>query len=1028
MKRKYIKQNKKLYKKNKLTLLKDIFKNLERDYLSHAFNIWAVPEYKDENENIFVNYQIDFQPNSENNLDYINGQDEVIKREKNYNSNNDRQEADCKNHNEKYLIELGYNSIKRKTENENENNLKVREESLISNKEEKIYEEKGNKRNKINRNNIPILCNIKLSNIRKKRNYFSNGIKSKKTNRKKRNDFSLLTLTDEEEKNFNDDISNDNGNDNGNYSEIKESNDKQNKKEVNFIINKKRNLRNIFKQEKKRNKEMNSKLLKSADFTRKKEIKKIKEKKELYIKNLTDDENDSKKENEKDLTILTKLINNINNKSKYLTRLYFDRWYQYTINYKNDEDISLTEINNETLIDNLDNIIQNHKIINEENKRKHNITKKQKKFFEYNITPLGEQNKIYENFNNFLSYNKEIKAYNSKNFIKPKNIFAINEDEYNLIFSKEKPLETDSDENEKHHKNNQKTKKIKKNIKKYNLINVIPSEDSKYQKVELDENKKNSKSIDNLGKLYDLPSNFKSNFLQHKLGIQNSFVNKYFKSRIINYSKEDINPDVINIQIRQEKETESEKIINNTKIFKKGFHKLRKVIRSFQKRKNKGNSKDILKIYINKWMRIVKQFPVDFYNDSIYSNNRGREDISPKNIIHEYNNNNNYEINYDKNYFIKNINNNKNLDEETHIDFHKKKKIINNSLDSNEDLNNNKIISKSIEVIKRERNSRFKKNNNNLNKNKSRINKAHKFDLSNSYDRIIKKEIKKNNQKKIENLKKFYNLIKKINKKNEQKLIYKYFIHWFDLSFNSFEYIPYHNKYKSKKNRYIKNSNKNLSDEINITKEDEDEKRLSIRDIKITEFKSKNMNKIQNKNKKISNSKYNDRQKKEYEKYNNTFYELKEEIKKSIIINNNILKLMNESRSLSSISNYLKFIKSQNKLYEASQIYYCYNKFNENYYIKLKRNIFYKWLRNNRIFKHSIHQENHIKSKSNYCINYNYNNIKDINCIDSNFTKIKNSLKKILIRHLFMRKVNLKKYYLYLWYKKAFKIIRKIKI
>ena len=52
-----------------------------------------------------------------------------------------------------------------------------------------------------------------------------------------------------------------------------------------------------------------------------------------------------------------------------------------------------------------------------------------------------------------------------------------------------------------------------------------------------------------------------------------------------------------------------------TKIFKKGFHILRKVIKSFQKRKAKGNYKDILKIYINKWKRILKQYPKDFYTD-----------------------------------------------------------------------------------------------------------------------------------------------------------------------------------------------------------------------------------------------------------------------------------------------------------------------------------------------------------------------------------------------------------------------------
>ena len=94
---------------------------------------------------------------------------------------------------------------------------------------------------------------------------------------------------------------------------------------------------------------------------------------------------------------------------------------------------------------------------------------------------------------------------------------------------------------------------------------------------------------------------------------------------------------------------------------------------------------------------------------------------------------------------------------------------INISSDSKEDFNNNIIISKSIEVIKRENEKISKKKDNKLNKRKSKDNK---FDLFITYDRIIKKEGKKSNLKNRENLNKFYNFIKKINKKNEQKLIY----------------------------------------------------------------------------------------------------------------------------------------------------------------------------------------------------------------------------------------------------------------
>ena len=205
------------------------------------------------------------------------------------------------------------------------------------------------------------------------------------------------------------------------------------------------------------------------------------------------------------------------------------------------------------------------------------------------------------------------------------------------------------------------------------------------------------------------------------------------------------------------------------KIFKKGFHILRKVIKSFQKRKTKGNYKDILKIYINKWKRILKQYPKDFYSDK-YSINQQKENISPNNInIEEYNNN--YEINYgyNDNFLKKNIN----FVGDKDTGLNKERININISLDSKEDFNNNIIISKSIEVIKRENEPISKKKNNKLNKRKSKDNK---FDLFITYDRIIKKEGKKSNLKNRENLNKFYNFIKKINKKNEQKLIYLNFM------------------------------------------------------------------------------------------------------------------------------------------------------------------------------------------------------------------------------------------------------------
>ena len=1035
MNKRYIKQNKKFNKKeiNKYSTLKNIIKNIERNYLSFAFNIWAEPFHTEENENIYVNYHSS-KINSQNNSNFINN--DIFNRENNLNYKNGRPVNDLK----KYIIEWRKNSIKRIEQNENDNNFKMNnKDSLKSIKSDKIYKKKEVKRPKTNRNNIPVPYKIKLSVVQNNNNSNKDlsEIKLKKDNEMKKNDFSLLILTDEDEKNNNIEYNNDNRNDSFNENkeiDSSEINIENNNKEENNVRKIKLSSRNKKIPENRRNDELNLKNMKSADFTRRRGIKYNKKMNHLYTSDIMDDENDSEKnkDNQKDLTKLTKLINNINNKSKYFARLYFDRWHQETINYKNEENIRLTEINNEPLINNQDNIKQNYNINKEENKKRHNIIKKAKIFYKTINTPFEEQNEAYENFNmtNSHSYDRKIKTHNSKNFIKPKNIVITNEEEeeYNLIYSKEIPLSTDPDITPKHHKKNQKSKKKRRINKKQNILNVTPL-DTPNIIVDLDENKENSKSNDNLGK-HDLTPTFKSKYLQHKSGIQNSFVNKYFKSRAINYSKEEINPDVIDIQIRQEKETESEKLENMIKIFKKGFHILRKVIRSFQKRKTKGNSKDILRIYINKWKRIVKQSPEDNYTD-LYSV-KDNEDNSPKNITSEYDNNKNIYENNNNHYnnsLLKKLNNHNNInfieDSNTNIDLYTKSQTIKYSSDSEEDFNDNKIITKTIEVPNSQRGSSAKKRANKFNKNKLiKSQRVHEFDLSNSYDRIIRKDKKRPKSKKNENLQVFNNLVKKINKKNDEKLLYKYFDNWHDMTFNSFDYIPYHHTYKTKTYKNKKYSKNHINEKVNKTIVKEEDQKILIKDLNITEFKYKNKNKKHYEYRK--NNKSNDKKKKEHEKYNNSLYELKEEIRKAIFMNNDILKIVKEGGNLSFINNCLKFVKAQNKILVANKIFYCYNNFNDNYYFKLRRILFYKWLKHNKIFKNTIQGENHIKSKNNHCINCNCSNIFDVNCIDCNCSKIKNLLKKILIRHFLMKKMNFKKYYLYLWYKKVFKAIRKI--
>ena len=110
-----------------------------------------------------------------------------------------------------------------------------------------------------------------------------------------------------------------------------------------------------------------------------------------------------------------------------------------------------------------------------------------------------------------------------------------------------------------------------------------------------------------------------------------------------------------------------------------------------------------MRIYINKWKRIVKQSPEDNYTD-LYSV-KDNEDNSPKNITSEYDNNKNfYEINNNhyNNSLLKKLNNHNNInfieDSNTNIDLYTKSQTIKYSSDSEEDFNDNKIITKTIEV------------------------------------------------------------------------------------------------------------------------------------------------------------------------------------------------------------------------------------------------------------------------------------------------------------------------------------------
>lgn len=995
--KKFRKTNKK--ELTKYALLKSIIQNLERAYLSFAFNIWAEPLLKEESDNFFIdNYNS--KKNKINVKNYENEEEESIKENYNYISNDRDLDNEFRKRKKQYVLQYGKNSIKRLI------SMKGSEASLKGNKIENIYKKKEIIRSKINRNNVPIPYKIKYNEIQIN-NITDPDVKNVYGNQKQKSPF--LIITDEEE------IKNEFLEFDNVFEKEKKGRNKPKKKNNNKYEIKFSSINDYNEQKLGLNNIQNKNC---SAITKKSYVNK-------FMKMFSSDNKykyDYENNNDIDLTPLKNAINKMETKLKNYTKKYFGKWHKESIKYEN----------------------QNNNMYKLDNSKKSNNIKKQKKPIKLIATPFGEQNKMYENMNYSNLQNNELNHSISKRNKKQNDItfgeenILLNTNEVTTPFGTEtniianKPLQKSQDLKLKVRKKKKYSKK-----QQANLTTITPIEPSTN---DLKEYKINSRSNDNLTNV-KARSPFK--LKNYNNTIDNSFVNKYFKTRAINYAKEDINPDVMDIQIKQEKDTESEKVANMTKTIKMGLHLLRKVIRSFQKRKTKGSYKDILKIYFNKWRRInIKMPPI--LNREIYTFDKEKKEIYNSNLKTEPIYNNNYKKSYNNINLVKKLKylNKINLAEDynSQIELNMKKKDSNQISDSNEDNRDKNIITKGIEVLNSARGSSESKRNlkiNKSNKNKITRNKNGNDNdndniLAHSYDIITQN--KSNKKSKSKN--KISKIIKKLNKKNEENLLYKYLILWYDMIFNTYDFIPYKNKYKNKKNKSKNNLIGNSHDKIRIINNnfnnEEEENRLSIRNIEVTiknKYHKKHSVEKRPDTKKYLKAYKENKRKKENDKYNSELTELKNEIKKSMLINNNLLNLIdlngNGNRGISSINNYLKLIKSQNKLLSAYQIYSLYENYNNNYYIKLIRYYFYIWHKHNKIFKRTIKQENHIKSKNNHCINCNCNKF-SFNCIDCHCTKIKNALKRILIRHVYMKKINLRKYYLYLWYKKSFKTIRPI--
>ena len=142
---------------------------------------------------------------------------------------------------------------------------------------------------------------------------------------------------------------------------------------------------------------------------------------------------------------------------------------------------------------------------------------------------------------------------------------------------------------------------------------------------------------------------------------------------------------------------------------------------------------------------------------------------------------------------------------------------------------------------------------------------------------------------------------------------------------------------------------------------------------------------------------------------------------------------------------YVKILEKNQKLLSAYQIYCLYSLFNNGKNFYILKFAFKEWKKLISVFN-KMEESRHIKNIKGHCVgcdcqdialsyslsimspnNLGNNNNKNV-CYHCNCHLFKIKLKRILIRHKFMKEINPKRYYMFLWYKNTFKKIRYIKI
>ena len=576
-------------------------------------------------------------------------------------------------------------------------------------------------------------------------------------------------------------------------------------------------------------------------------------------------------------------------------------------------------------------------------------------------------------------------------------------------------------------------------------------------------------------KAYEYTNNEQSQTLK-KEKIKNiiNMINGKLKNNILKCLKFWHNYTFIISKNNQKKETNNAEI--QKKINTKQFNNLYNVDKIFHKKKisrkkmtldnNKNKIKNILNSKNNE--KNIKNYNTKINNDN-YNNNSLELNKKIKFCINDNKQKN--QIIVFNNFNIKDINGRKEI-------------IINkNILPKNSVINNNKIIKRYNESItnnniKKKLIDTFNKINLMLIKQKYFIlwsKKASKKKYNNTkiyknnnFGTIIENELKINNKYENRNMRSNSRKIiirqepvdyieeeKLMNKsytKNEIKFNFnkihnKTEINRNDNNINILDINLEDKKIKLKNNKYPKdkeiNNNDNNEEESSAFMEDPSEINTiySIHNIQKTNNIQQAKNNTINYNNMIIKEEKNNK-KLEIENLSKNKLLLPYIYKLSFYNNNtinltlNVLQNCNEKLfNMMNSENYVKILEKNQKLLSSYHIYCLYSLFNNGKNFYILKYAFKKWKKLLTIFNNNK-ENKHIRNNKGHCIGCSckdiyldylkYNN--DNMCFNCICCKCKNIIKSILIRHKFMKEINPKRYYLFLWYKNIFNRIRYINI